>query len=163
MGGLADGLAGRLGVPGHRDAAGLRVPRDARVAAQLGAAHRARHRRERRPARHGGHARHAWRSFASAGQSRLGRTVARITHGHQRPGRHGVRALPVPGIILQLAARQPARRRLLQSREPLPRVDAAADRAEPLPGRARHESAGSRRAARQSRGVQRRGIPLCDL
>ena len=107
-GGWLTALAGRLGVPGHRHAAGLRVPRDARMAAQLGAADRARHRRERRPARHGGHARHARRSFARAGQSRLGRTVARITHRYQRSGRHGVRAIPVSRIIFQLAARQPA-------------------------------------------------------
>ena len=63
---------------------------------------------------------------------------------------------PYPESFFSWQQRQPARRRVFQSREPLSRVDAAADRTEPLSGRARHESAGSRRAARQSDGVQRR-------
>ena len=68
---------------------------------------------------------------------------------------------PVSGIVLQLAARQPARRRVLQSREPLSRVDAAADRAAPLSCRARHESAGSAtRCARKSRRSARRASAM---
>ena len=162
-GGLADGIAGSVGVPRHRHPAGLRIPRDARMAAQLGAADRARHGGKRRPAGHRSDARHARRSLARAGQSRLGRAVARVADRYERPGRDGIRALPVSGIVLQLAARQLARGRVFQSREPLPCVDAAAVRTEPLSGRARHEPARSRRAARQGGRVQRGAGPLCDV
>ena len=62
---------------------------------------------------------------------------------------------PYPESFFSWQQQQSARRRLFQSREPLSRVDAAADRTESLSCRARDESSGRRRAARESGGVQR--------
>ncbi len=164
MGRLADGPAGRVRLPGHRHAARFRVSRDARMAAQLGAAHRARHRRERRPAGHGGHARHARRSFARAGQSRLGRAVARVAHRHERPGRDGVRAVSLSGIILQLAARA-ARTASSSSiaRTAFPRGCRNRPSRIAIPSRSSRIRRRPTRCARKSRRSARGTLPLCDL
>ena len=81
---------------------GYRATREWQRSAET--ADRARHRGKCRPAGHGRDARHARRALERAREPRLGRALARIADRHERSSRHGLRAVSVPGIVLQLAA-----------------------------------------------------------
>ncbi len=151
---MADGTACGRRLSWHRHAAGLRVSSNARMAAKLGAAHRPRYGGKRRSARHRRHTRYARRPLARARQPRLGRAVARVAVGHERPGRDGLRALPVSGVVLQLGTRRPARGGVFQSVESLPRVDAAAEGSASVSCDGRHQPARHRRIEEGSGSVQ---------